>query len=112
MCTVLPARRARLALHILARCGRRGGREKRALRRCPDAPRLPLVEELFIIVVLGLVVLLRLVGLDLGVRLRARRARGLRAVSFCLPVRAIDGLYCIIHILYYSVVGQSTPRIG
>ena len=80
--------------------------------RCPDAPRLPLVEELFIIVVLGLVVLLRLVGLDLGVRLRARRARGLRAVSFCLPVRAIDGLYCIIHILYYSVVGQRTPRIA
>ena len=73
---------------------------------------MPLVEELFIIVVLGLVVLLRLVGLDLGVRLRARRARGLRAVSFCLPVRAIDGLYCIIHILYYSVVGQRTPRIA
>ena len=43
--------------------------------------------------VVFVVLLLRLVSLDLEVRLRARRARGLRA-------------------LYYSVVGQRIPRIA
>ena len=53
---------------------------------------MPLVEELLMFFVVFVALLLRLVGLDLEVRLRARRARGLRALSEVRTYRALDGL--------------------
>ena len=52
---------------------------------------MPLVEELLMFFVVFVALLLRLVGLDLEVRLRARRARGLRALSEVRTYRALDG---------------------